>query len=170
MLWFVLLLILALALWLLAGRLRQSAGLPTGQVVYSDTGAWGRVERSLFSTNLQLTGKPDYVVREGGAVIPVEVKSGRAPASGAYAAHIYQLVAYCALVEEAYGQRPGYGLIKYADKLLRVDYTHELEQELWALLDEMRVDADSAEVARSHTSPARCGACGFRAVCGQALA
>lgn len=170
MTWFVILLILALGLWLLAGRLRQSTGLPTGQVVYSDTGAWGRVERPLFSQNLQLTGKPDYLVREGGVVIPVEVKSGRAPANGAYAAHIYQLAAYCALVEEVYGQRPRYGLIKYADKLLRVEYTHALEQELLVLLDEMRVDADSADVSRSHDSSARCGACGFHAVCGQALA
>lgn len=169
MIWFALLLVLAVLLWLLAGRVRQSTGLPTGQVVYSDTGAWGRVERPLFSHSLHLTGKPDYLVREGGAVIPVEVKSGRAPTSGAYAAHIYQLAAYCALVQEAYGQRPRYGLIKYADKLLRVDYTHELENELFELLDEMRADADSTVVSRSHDSAARCAACGFRAVCGQAL-
>lgn len=170
MTWFVIFLILAVALWLLAGRVRHSTGLPTGQVVYSDTGAWGRVERPLFSQGLQLTGKPDYLVREGGALVPVEVKTGRAPASGAYATHIYQLAAYCALVQEAYGQRPHYGLIKYADKLLRVNYTHELETELLELLDEMRADADSAEVSRSHDSAVRCGACGFRAVCGQTLA
>lgn len=170
MIWFALLLVLAAMLWLLAGRVRHNTGLPTGQVVYSDTGAWGRVERPLFSHSLQLTGKPDYLVREGGAVVPVEVKSCRAPASGAYAAHIYQLAAYCVLVEETYGQRPRYGLIKYADKLLRVDYTRELENEFFELLEEMRADADSADVSRSHDSAARCGACGFRTVCGQALA
>lgn len=169
MIWFVILLVLAMLLWLLAGRVRHSTGLPAGRVVYSDTGVWGRLERPLFSQSLQLTGKPDYLVREGGAVIPVEVKSGRAPISGAYAAHIYQLAAYCALVQEAYGQRPHYGLIKYADKLLRVDYTYELENELLELLAEMRADVDSADVSRSHDSAVRCGACGFRAVCGQAL-
>jgi len=170
MTWFLPLLVAALVLWWLAGRLRNKAGLPDGQVVYSDTGAWGRVERPLFSQNLQLTGKPDYLVREGGAVIPVEVKSGRAPAYGVYTAHVYQLAAYCALVEETYGHRPRYGLIKYADKLLRVDYTPELENELFELLAAMRADAEAVDVHRSHTLAARCGACGFRAACGQALA
>jgi CRISPR-associated exonuclease Cas4 len=167
--WFVALLALALILWLIASRLRQRSGLPGGEVVYSDTGAWGRVEQPLFSAELQLTGKPDYVVREGGAVVPVEVKSGRAPAQGAYAAHLYQLAAYCALVTEAYGQRPRYGLIKYADKLLKIPYTAQLEAELRDLLAAMREDAGADDVERSHDSAARCRACGFREVCDERL-
>jgi CRISPR-associated exonuclease Cas4 len=148
---------------------RRASGLPEGRVVYTDTGAWGRPERPLFSARLQLTGKPDYLVREGGAAIPVEVKSGRAPASGPYAAHVYQLAAYCALTAEAYGRRPAYGLIKYADKTLRVDFTPALESELLQLLGEMRADAGADDVARSHSSPARCRACGFAEVCEQRL-
>ena len=159
------LLALAVLLWIFASRLRVASGLPSGEVVYSDTGVWGRVEQPLFSAALQLTGKPDYLVREGGAIVPVEVKSGRAPAEGAYAAHLYQLAAYCALVAEAYGQRPPYGLIKYADKLLKIPYTHELESELFGLLDEMREDAEADDVERSHDSAARCRSCGFREVC-----
>jgi CRISPR-associated exonuclease Cas4 len=167
--WFIVLLILAILLWLVASRMRQSAGLPSGEVVYSDTGAWGRVEQPLFSAELQLTGKPDYLVREGGAVVPVEVKSGRAPAEGAYAAHLYQLAGYCALVAEAYSQRPPYGLLKYADKLLKIPYTAQLESELYHLLDEMREDAEAEDVERSHETPARCRACGFREVCEERL-
>ena len=37
-------------------------------VVYTDTGGWSRVERPLFSSGLQLTGKPDYLVQQGKAV------------------------------------------------------------------------------------------------------
>ncbi len=164
-----LLVLFALALFWLAGRLRRASGLPTGEVVYTDTGAWGRVEKPLFSARLQLTGKPDYLVRDGSSVVPVEVKSSRAPAEGAYAAHLYQLAAYCALVAEAYRQRPRYGLIKYADKVLKVDYTQELEAELAQLLSEMRGDAEAEDVARSHDSAARCRACGFKAVCDECL-
>lgn len=175
MVWFVGLLVLAVLLWLIAGRLRQSSGLPAGKVVYSDAGAWGRVEKSLFSAHLQLTGKPDYLVRVqsglgGDAVIPVEVKSGRAPAGGAHPAHVYQLAAYCALVAEAYQRRPRYGLIKYSDKLLRIDFTAELEQQLLELLNDLRADAEADEVSRSHISAARCAACGFREVCDERLA
>jgi CRISPR-associated exonuclease Cas4 len=170
MIWFVVLLALAVLLWLLAGRLRRSSGLPAGEVVYSDTGAWGRVEKPLFSTRLQLTGRPDYLVRDGADVIPVEVKSGRAPAAGAHPAHIYQLAAYCALVTDVYQRRPRYGLIRYSDKLLKIAFTTDLERELEELLEDMRADADAESVARSHDVAARCAACGFREICAERLA
>lgn len=170
MAWFVVLLALAVLFWWLAGRLRRSSGLPAGEVVYSDTGAWGRVEKPLFSARLQLAGKPDYLVRDGADIIPVEVKSGRAPAVGAHPAHVYQLAAYCALVADVYRRRPRYGLIRYSDKLLKVAFTPDLEQELEALLEDMRADADADDVARSHDVAARCAACGFREVCAERLA
>lgn len=170
MAWFVALLALAVLFWWIAGRLRRSSGLPAGEVVYSDTGAWGRVEKPLFSARLQLTGKPDYLVRDGADIIPVEVKSGRAPASGAHPAHIYQLAAYCVLVAETHRRRPRYGLIRYSDKLLKVAFTTDLERELVELLKDMRADANAADVARSHTVAARCAACGFREICAERLA
>jgi CRISPR-associated exonuclease Cas4 len=103
-------------------------------------------------------------------VVPVEVKSTRAPAGGPHASHTFQLAAYCALVAEAYGRRPGYGLIKYADQTLAVPYTPALEAELEALLDAIRADREAEDVPRSHDQPARCRACGFRAVCSDSLA
>jgi CRISPR-associated exonuclease Cas4 len=166
----IILLILAILLWFIARRARRATGLPAGVVVYTDSGGWARVEKPLFSANLQLTGKPDYLVRQGSAVIPVEVKSGPAPADGPRLGHVYQLAAYCALVEDAYGHRPDYGLIQYADQTLSVDYTPALEAELLELLDDMRAEAEADDSARSHDSPARCSACGFRDVCDEALA
>lgn len=160
----------SLVLWLLARRARRATGLPAGRVVYSDTAGWARPERALFSKALLLTGKPDYLVEEErGTYVPVEVKSGRAPADGPHPGHVYQLAAYCALAAEAYGQRPAYGLIRYADQTLRVDYTPALEAELRRLLDAMRADHGAVDVPRSHDSPARCRACGFRDQCEQAL-
>jgi CRISPR-associated exonuclease Cas4 len=171
----IILLILAIMLWLIARRARRSTGLPEGVVVYTDMPGghgWARVEKPLFSASLQLTGKPDYLVRQGNAVVPVEVKSGPAPADGPRAGHVYQLAAYCALVEDAYGHRPDYGLIQYADQTLSVDYTPALEAELLELLDDIRARAEASadDAARSHNSPARCAACGFRDVCDEALA
>lgn len=164
-----LLIFVSILLWFLSQRAQQATGLPTGRVVYSDTGAWGRVEKPIFSPRLQLTGKPDYLVREGSAFIPVEVKSGRAPDTGAYASHIFQLAAYCVLVEEAYGRRPTHGLIKYADKVLGVDFSEALEAELLALLDDIRADAEAGDVSRSHNLTTRCWACGFRDRCEESL-
>jgi CRISPR-associated exonuclease Cas4 len=161
---------LALCLWLLAQRTRQATGLPAGRVVYTDTRGWGRVEKPLFSPRWQLTGKPDYLVQTGAEVVPVEVKSGRAPAEGAYPAHVYQLAAYCVLVADTTHARPTHGLIKYADKTVAVDFTPALERELQETLRALRADGEAGEVARSHNSVARCRACGFREVCGESLA
>jgi CRISPR-associated exonuclease Cas4 len=165
----VVLLALAVLIWLLARWMRGRTGLPSGEVVYSDTGGWSRPERPLFSSALQLTGKPDYLVRQRQAVIPVEVKSGQAPPGGPHPGHKYQLAAYCVLVAEAYGRRPDYGLIQYADRTLTVAFTRELEAELRTLLEDMRLDAERDNVARSHRSPGRCRACGFVEVCDEAL-
>lgn len=166
----VILLLLAIFLWFLATRTQRATGLPAGRVVYTDAGGWGRLEKPLFSRELQLTGKPDYLVQERGRYIPVEVKTGRAPTGGPYPAHVYQLAAYCALVADAYNQRPTHGLIKYADKTFSVDYTSTLESEVLELLDSIRTDSEAEDVARSHNLSARCSACGLREVCDERLA
>lgn len=157
--------------WLLlrqAGTIRQQTGLPQGRVVYSDTGAWSRVERPLFSRRYLLTGRPDYVVTEHGTWVPVEVKPRRT-ALQPYPSDILQLAAYCLLIEEIYGEAPSYGLIKYRDRTFAIDYTPELRQELLALLDDMREDRRSSDVPRNHESPARCRACGYQSVCDDSL-
>ena len=163
------LLALGLLLLWLARQARARSGLPQGRVIYSDTGGWGRPERSLFSRHHALTGKPDYLVTHGDDVIPVEVKSGHAPAQP-YPAHVLQLAAYCLLVEEHHRQRPPYGIIKYADRTFEVDYTPQLEDELLATLDRMRADLADGNALRSHDEPRRCRACGYRSRCDERLA
>jgi CRISPR-associated exonuclease Cas4 len=163
------LLIAGIAALVLSRRARRSAGLPAGQVIYSDTSRWQRAERPLFSRKHQLAGKPDYLVREGRAIIPVEVKSSRAPASGPREGHVLQLAAYCLLVEETEGVRPAYGLIHYADQTFRVENTPELARALLSTLDAMRHDMARGGSRRSHDDPARCRRCGVRAACGERL-
>ncbi len=166
---------IALGLILLAGfllwqanRQRRQAGLPGGRLIYTDTRAWGVVEKPLFAANLGLTGKPDYLVQSGDQIIPVEVKSGRTP-EAPYDSHIFQVASYCLLVERTYGKRPAYGIIHYPRRDYAVDYTAELESALLDQLAEMRRDETRTDVPRSHESAARCRACGFRGICGQSL-
>jgi CRISPR-associated exonuclease Cas4 len=151
-------------------RARRTAGLPGGKVIYADTSRWQRAERPLFSRQHQLTGKPDYLVREGRAIIPVEVKSSRAPADGPRAGHVLQLAAYCLLIEETEGVRPTYGIVKYADDAFRVDNTAELRHTLLSTLDAMRRDLNRGKSRRSHADAARCRRCGVRAACDERLA
>lgn len=168
--WIVLFLLLTV-LFIGWGRRRRAAtGVPSGDVLYSDTTSWDRLARPLFSERLRLTGKPDYIVRHGREVIPVEVKSGPAPRGGPYEAHIYQVIAYCALIAEKYQTRPSHGLIQYADEAFRVDYTSDLERNLTRMLADMRVASVGLDVARSHSEVARCRGCGFEYICEQSLA
>lgn len=163
--------LLLLSGWLLLRRAsaqRKETGLPRGRVVYSDTGAWNRVEEPLFSRRHLLAGKPDYLVEQNGCLVPVEVKPNRS-APQPYDSDVLQLAAYCLLVEEVYGQHPDHGLIRYQDQTFAVDYTPELRKTLLATLDAMRRDAVSADVDRSHQHAGRCRACGFRADCSQRL-
>ena len=162
--------LLALYLFWQSNRQQGQAGLPGGRVIYTDTRAWGApVEEPLFSRELGLTGKPDYLVQQNGQIIPVEVKTGRTP-EAPYDSHIYQVAAYCLLVEKIYKERPPYGIIHYPQRNFAVDFTPALENALLDLLAEIRRDETRAEVNCSHAEPARCVRCGFRKVCEQKLA
>ena len=149
-------------------RRRSEAGLPGGRVIYTDTRAWGAVEKPLFDQVLGLTGKPDYLVEREGMIIPVEVKSGRTPAAP-YDSHIFQVAAYCLLVEKTYGKRPPYGIIHYPNRDFAVDFTGQLESSLLDQLAEIKRDEVRSNVPRSHEDAARCRGCGFRKVCDESL-
>ena len=159
----------ALAILWIAARQRDKTGLPGGQVIYEDTREWGPVEAPLYDPLLRLTGKPDYLVQQpDGSVIPVEVKSNHVH-RGPYDSHIYQLAAYCYLVTRDTGQRPSYGILHYPNRTYRIDYTPDLEANFLDLVAEMRADERRRNVSRSHESVARCGGCGFEAICDHSL-
>jgi CRISPR-associated exonuclease Cas4 len=93
-------LILALSIFWEANRQRKAAGIPGGRMVYSDTSRWQEQGQPLYDPDLGLTGRPDYIIEDGQLIIPVEVKSSRLP-HAPYDTHLFQLAAYCLLVQRA---------------------------------------------------------------------
>src|SRR3954466_7676817 len=92
----------ALILLLIYRRQRLHGGLPSGDLIYSDTAAQDMPV--LVSQRYGLKGKPDALVRtDSGDVIPVERKKSRAP-KRPYPGDLIQAIAYCVLVEETYGR------------------------------------------------------------------
>jgi CRISPR-associated exonuclease Cas4 len=164
----ILLVVIAVLFFVLASRQRRQAGIPAGRVIYSDASQWGKVEKPLYDSQLRLTGKPDYLVKQGSQVIPVEVKSHRAPPAP-YDSHIYQLAAYCLLVEYQYRSRPTYGILHYNDKTFAIDFTAELESTAQAVIREMQARTARSQVDRSHEDGRRCQHCSYRSVCDQSL-
>lgn len=165
-----LLLFLAAVLWYRGREMYQESGLPTGQVIYTDTGAWRANNDVLHVAELRLVGKPDYLVEQhDGTVIPVEIKSSPAPETP-WEGQVLQLAAYCLLVEVNYGVRPPYGILQYKDRAFAVDYTADLEADLLDLLDEMRATREEFDPEPDHADRRRCQACGVRDACDRRLA
>ncbi|MGB4595871.1 MAG: CRISPR-associated protein Cas4 [Anaerolineaceae bacterium] len=166
------LLILALALlaFLLSRLLAKQSGLPEGRMVYSDDEAFQKLPKPLYDRELNLVGKPDYVITlKDGSIVPVEYKSQNAPATP-YDSHILQLSAYAYLCEKSFRRRPAYGLIRYADKTFQLDYDKRREKELLDLLTEIRrCELEGEAPARSHNQTSRCRGCGYGSICDQRL-
>jgi CRISPR-associated exonuclease Cas4 len=169
---------------ILSQRAARRAGLPKGTLLYSDTGIpVGRIapatvnvegmkqERPLRSEEFGLTGRPDYLIETKQGIIPVEVKSTLCPPDNRpYDSHIAQLAAYCLLVEDVLKRTVPYGIIRYRDRELRVDYTDETRDWLIALLEEISIAREADDVHRSHEDARRCRGCSMREVCTESLA
>lgn len=154
---------LAWYLWLRSHAARRQTGLPKGEVVYADTEGWEAC-RPLFARRWRLAGKPDYIVRVGADIIPVEVKLGRR-AAHPYEGDVLQLAAYCLLVEANEGRPPPHGLLRYHDTTFRIPYDDALRERLLTVMDEMRRALRAPAPPRSHDDPVRCRHCGHRTIC-----
>lgn len=162
------LLLIGVALFWISGRQRKSSGLPSGRIIYTDHDQWGKTETPLYDPTFNLTGKPDYLVENNQGIIPIEVKSKRLM-TAPYDSHIYQLAAYCLLIDQTLGIRPPFGILHYSNKDIAIDYTRELERQVIALIREMRSQSQRRSLDRSHQSPERCRNCGYNFICDQAL-
>lgn len=165
---FFLFLILGGALVALSRRWQAEAGIPGGRLISVDLERRGRISPPLTDDCLGLTGRPDLLLETRGGWVPVEIKSGPAPARP-YASHVLQLAAYCRLVEASHGRRPPYGILKYADRGYSFPYTRGLETNVMRAIERIRSRADELP-DRSHAEAARCAGCGYQSACDQRLA
>lgn len=168
----ILILIAGVLLLYYGRRTQQATGLPSGEVVYTDTGAWEQVPQPLLSRRYGLVGKPDYLVQvrtgQQTSLVPVEVKSRRRP-TVTPDAHILQLATYCLLVEDVHKVRPAYGLLHYADATLQIPYTDELRRTVLEIADAIRSARSAPDLHRDHNDPARCRGCGYAHGCGEVV-
>lgn len=165
--WALLFLAIGLILWLISRSQQKSSGLPKGELLYSDNKVLQNLPKLLHDPELELVGRPDYVIRDdAGFLIPVELKSASAP-NQPYASHIIQLIAYCRLVDVHFGQRPPYGIIQYKDRAFKIAYNQKNEQKLYDLISQFRDSSQNSK--RSHSSVGRCRGCGYASICDESL-
>ena len=103
-------------------------------------------------------------------IIPVELKSGKAPRAGPYRAQLAQLGVYCLLIEEQFQTVVNEGIIEYSDRSITVSFNDRMRAWVLALIAEVQeAKRQDAKPRRSHSQAARCRACGFRQSCREAL-
>lgn len=151
--------LLGLLLVVLSKRGRWLRGLGSGGTVALD-------DVTLYSKRLRLVGRPDRIVRLGGRLIPEEWKSAKRVSHG----HRLQLGAYFLLIEEAYGERPPFGVVVLGDgSRVEVPNTEALRSEVLAIAKEIRERRRAIGEEIPVRQPAwRCRICGQRGNCGQA--
>lgn len=143
-------------------RLKIKHKIQTGKITYSDliTPA-----RSLYSKRNRISGKPDYIVKKDGLYYPVEIKTGNhyEPKKN----HIFQLAAYCKILEENYGSFIQYGMLIYCDtsKQFQIPFNPKLRFELESILKEMRATLKTGKIKRNHNYSQRCRNCSMRKYC-----
>lgn len=149
-------------------HLSRGSSMHDGVVEYQDTER-NRLFAPLVSHTYLLTGQPDYLVRTKEGLIPLEVKSRACGTLGPYAGEVAQLVMYCLLVEDVFGETVSYGILQFADRDVKVQFSPNRRNRLLELLRQIRVADASASISRNHKQASRCRACGFREVCDQSL-
>jgi len=142
--------------------IRQLRIRPSGEVLAADDLPSRRLDGDLVSETFGLRGRPDELRRlPGGEIVPVEIKSARAPRSP-WPSHRAQLWAYCLLVEETWGRSPPFGILVYRDgREWILPWDRSARVHLENDLREMRRDAP-APIA---PSVRKCRRCRWRAGC-----
>jgi CRISPR-associated exonuclease Cas4 len=165
-------------IWLIGASYFLYRSLKTTEIVESlreEFRVKGKIEyidvddsKMFRSEKYKLTGRPDYVIKLGDKIIPVEEKKGRTP-QGPLFSHILQVATYCLLIEDSSGNAPPYGLLKYPEHEHEIEYNEDLKKILLEKTNEMRKILGTGEAHRNHNRPGKCKYCSRRDVCPEKL-
>jgi|GEM_PF-233512 len=146
--------------------MRKEYGILEGRIVYTDL---DKPAEPLFSEQLRLTGKPDFIVKFKGQYIPIEVKTGITDSP--YRNHVMQLAAYCLLVEEKYNEVTPFGVLVYGGgRQFRIPFEAYLRSQMITIMEEMRTKLATGIIRRNHNLIAKCQYCSMRVHCSQKIA
>ena len=143
---------------------QKTQHIQPGVITYSDLNV---PANPMFSKRLHLTGKPDYIVKQRGNYIPIEVKSGQYRQPPTY--HILQLAAYCHLIEETYQCFVPHGILVYPDNHFTIPFDPTLRFHLESTIRSMRNSMKKGSSMRNHNDPKRCRHCSMKTQCKENL-
>lgn len=142
-------------------NIKSKNKIQQGKIAYSDLNKPGK---PFFSKRYRITGKPDYIVKKDKNYIPVEVKTGMniEPQKN----HIFQLAAYCHLLEENYGGFVPYGILVYNDMYqYKIPFNPKIRFEFESTLKKMRYTMKTGKIIRNHSDYYKCKNCSMKTYC-----
>ena len=144
-------------------KLKRESGLSEQSEMVAAKGSSRLAARSLLSESLGISSKPDAIVKDGSAVIPVAVH----PLTNKVRdRHVIPMLVHLCLLEETSGRRPPYGVLVMGRKERRVQIANTEEKQRWleSLVDEMRSILDGVPAVPAPNVP-KCKHCDVRTVC-----
>jgi len=141
--------------------LKKTYKIQDGKVLYSDL---DKPAKSFFSKKYRISGKPDYILKKNNRYLPVELKSGshESPQKN----HIFQLAAYCHLIEENFGVFVPYGILVYSDgKQFNIQFDPKIRFELEITIKEMRDIIKKGKLSKEFKSDFKCKNCSMKEYC-----
>jgi CRISPR-associated protein Cas4 len=115
---------------------------------------------------LELKGKIDRIEKYSSKIIPVEVKTGRAPSEGVWEGHLVQIGAYMMLLEEKYKIPVQEGKVHYLGHQTRnVKMNPYLKQEIFRLKDEVKKILTENNLPPFVDNENKCKKCPLREQC-----
>jgi CRISPR-associated exonuclease Cas4 len=147
-------------------KIKTRNRIQEGKITYSDLSI---PANPFFSKKYRITGKPDYIVKQNKYFIPVELKTGNhnEPQKN----HIFQVAAYCQLLEENYGGFVPYGILVYNNtEQYKIPFDPRIRFELASTIKKMRQSMKSGKIMMNHSDFRRCKACSMRGYCSNKIA
>lgn len=127
-----------------------------------------KVEYSVKSENLKLSGRIDKVMKQNDKLIPVEIKTSNPSEEGVWEGDRLQTCAYAMLLEDKFNEKINYGFVEYTRVLEQrpVMTTEALRRRVINTRDSIIeiLEGKIPEIC-PHGSGKKCESCGFKDVC-----
>jgi CRISPR-associated exonuclease Cas4 len=140
---------------------KKTYKIQDGRITYTDLDV---PAKPFFSKKYRISGKPDYIVKKDNRYLPVELKTGsyNKPQKN----HIFQLAAYCQLIEDNYGKFVPHGMLVYSDgQQFNITFNPKLRFELQNTINEMRSVIKTGKVNINKKDSLKCRNCSMKDYC-----
>jgi len=124
-------------------------------------------EINLISKKYNIRGRVDRIEIYNDTIVPVEIKTGKAPKTDVWENHKIQLVMYMLMLKEKFKKDIAKGYVNYINENIKreIYFNDFMRYEIEHLLSEINTLLDSKKIPKIEDNKNKCLHCGLRDVC-----